>query len=113
MDADIRILSCQVFLEKNILSLLSDHLRQSFDDLYRDRILGRDTLGSSTVDETPTIMWDTIKSHEVMVDFSKHKIKRHPPITSIFARFLITAKIYEPLQEIYQMKRDIKFLRIK
>ena len=45
-----------------------------------------------------------------MADFSKHKIKQHPSITSIFVRFLITAKISEPLQDISQMKIDIKVL---
>ena len=48
-----------------------------------------------------------------MEDFYKHEIKRHPFITSIFVRFLVTAKIYEPLQEIYHMKRDIKVLITK
>ena len=45
-----------------------------------------------------------------MAEFSKHKIKRHPSITSIFFRFIITAKILEPLQDIYQMKIDTKVL---
>ena len=47
------------------------------------------------------------KSHEVMAEFSKHEIKRHPSITSIFVRFFVTAKISETLQDISQMKRDI------
>ena len=48
-----------------------------------------------------------------MTEFSKHRIKTDPSITSIFFRFLITAKISEPLQEIYQMKRDINVLSTK
>ena len=48
-----------------------------------------------------------------MVEFSKHEIKHRPSITSIFVRFIITAKILEPLQEISQMKRDIKVLITK
>ena len=48
--------------------------------------------------------------HEVMAEFSKTEIKRHPSVTPIFVRFLITSKILEPLQEIYQMKRDIEVL---
>ena len=58
-------------------------------------------------------MWDTLQSHELILEFSKHQIKYHPSITSIFVRFLITAKISEALQEIYQMKRDIKVLSTK
>ena len=48
-----------------------------------------------------------------MVEFSKHEIKHHPSIMSIFVRFIITANILEPLQEISQMKRDIKVLITK
>ena len=67
IDAEISILSCQWFLEKNILSLLSDQLMQNFDDLYWARILGREKFVSSTVDDTATILWATIQSHELMV----------------------------------------------
>ena len=73
-DADSSILLCQRFSEKNILSLLADQMRHMFYDLYQDRILGRNKLGSSTVENTAVIMWDTLHSHEVMADFSKHKI---------------------------------------
>ena len=90
----------QVFSEKNILSLLSDQLRYIFDNLYRDHIMGRDKLGSSTVDESATMLWAMLHMHEVMAEFYKHDIKRHPSITSIFVRFLITARILEPLQDI-------------
>ena len=67
MDAEISILLCQVFSEKQIFSLLSNQLRRVFDNLYRARILGRDKLGSSTMDSTATIMWDMLQSHEVRV----------------------------------------------
>ena len=63
--------------------------------------MGKEKLGSSTVDETTKIPWDTLQNHEVMVEFSKHEIKFHPSITSIFIRFLITDKVSDPLQEIY------------
>ena len=112
-DAETIILSCQEFSEENILPLLSDQLRHIFDDLYWGRIMGREKLGSSTVVETTTLMWDMLHSYEVMAEFSKQEIKRHPPTTSIFVRFLITANILEPLRDIYQMKRDIKVLRTK
>ena len=112
-DAEISIMLCQGFSEENILSLLSNHMRHIFDDLYRDHILGRDKLGSSTVDKTSAILWDTLQSHELMSEFSKHDIKRHPSITFIFVCFIITANILEPLQEIYYMKRDIKVLSTK
>ena len=79
-------------------------------DLYQDRILGRNKLGSSTVENTAVIMWDTLHSHEVMADFSKHKIKHHPYIKFIFVRFLIAAKIYGQFQNIYQMNIYIKVL---
>ena len=97
-DVEIRILLCQGFSDKNILSLLSYQLRQIFDDLYWVRIMGRDKLGYSTVGEIDYILWNTLQSHEVMAEFSKHKIKHHPSITSIFVCFLVTAKISEPLQ---------------
>ena len=100
-------------LIENILSLLYDQLKQIFDDLYWSRILVRDNLGSSTVDETGAILWDTIQSHEVMAEFSKHETKCHPSTTSIFVRVLIIVKILEPLQEIYQTKRYIKVLSTK
>ena len=45
IDKDIRILSRQGFSEKNIISFLSDQLRQLFDDLYWAHILGRYKLG--------------------------------------------------------------------
>ena len=112
-DAEISIMSCQGLSDKSTLSLLSDQLMHIFDDFYRARIMGRGKLGSSTVDETATILRAVLQSHEVMVEFSKHNIKCHPSITSIFFRFLITANILEPLQEIYQMKRDIKALITK
>ena len=48
-----------------------------------------------------------------MEEFSKHKIKCHPSITSIFSRFIITANMLEPLQEIYRMKIDTKVLSTK
>ena len=59
-DVEVRILLCQGFLEKQIRSLLSDQLRQIFDDLYRVRILGSNKLGSSTVDKTASILWATL-----------------------------------------------------
>ena len=98
---------------KNLISLLSDQMRQIFDDMYWARILGRDMLGSSTMDETAAILWAVLNSHEVMSEFYKYEIKRHLSIKSIFVRFLITTNISEPLQEIIQMKRDIKLLSTK
>ena len=67
-------------------------------------------MGYSTVDETTAILWDTLHSREIISELYKHNIKRHPSITSTFVRFLITANISDPLQEIYQIKRDIKVL---
>ena len=112
-DAYIRSLLCQGFTEKNILSLSSDQLRHIFDDLYQAWILGREKLGSSTVDKTAAILWAALHSHEVRAEFSKHEIKCHPSIISIFVRFLITANIYEPLQDISHIKKDIKALITK
>ena len=88
-------------------------MRHIFDDLYQACIMGRGDLGSSTLYETATILWETLQIHEVMVEFSKPDIKRLPSITSIFVRFLITAKILEPIKEISQMKRYIKVLSTK
>ena len=65
------------------------------------------------MDETTTIMWDTLQSHEVMAELYKNEIKRHPSITPKFVRFLVTANIVEPLQEIYQIKRYIEVLSTK
>ena len=70
--------------EKNTPSLLSDQLRQNFDDMYQACIMGIEKLVFSTVEKTSVILWDTLQSHEVMAEFSKHEIKRHPSITSIF-----------------------------
>ena len=92
------------FLRENILSLLSDHLRQDFDDFYWDYILGRDKLSAYNVEDTAVIILSTLHSHEVMVELYKNEINSHPSITSIFVCLLITANIYEPLQDIYQMK---------
>ena len=100
-------------IREKILSLLSDHWRQIFDDLYRVRIMRRDKLGYSTVEETATMFWAILQSNEVMVEFSKHKIKHDPFITSIFFCFLIVATIPEPLQEISHINRDIKVLSTK
>ena len=100
-------------LREKILSLLSDQLRQMFDNLYWARIIGRNKLVSSTVYKSYTIMCSTLQSHEVMVEFPKHEMKRHPYTKSIFVCFIITSNIYEPLQEIYQMKIDIKVLSTK
>ena len=99
--------------QRKNLSLLSYQKRKNFDDLYRDQILGSDKLVSSTVDDTTVIIWATLQIHEVMAEIPKHKIKRYPSVTSIFVGFLITANISEPLQDIYQMNRDIKVLRTK
>ena len=70
----------------------------------------REKLGSSTVDKTSVIMWAALQRQEVMAQFSKHEIKCHPSITPIFFRFLFTANIYEPLQDISHMKIDINVL---
>ena len=75
--------------------------------------MGRDKLGYSTVEETATMFWAILQSNEVMVEFSKHNIKRHPSTMPIFVRFLIRSKIPEPLQDIYQINRDFKVLSIK
>ena len=69
-----------------------------FDDFYRASIIGRGKSGSYTVEETAAILWDTLQSHQLMVDFSKYEIKCHPSITYIFVCFLIEANIYEPLK---------------
>ena len=73
----------------------------------------RDKLVSSTVYNTAVIMWAMLQIHEVMAEFSKHNIKRHPSITSIFFRFLVTSNIPDPLQENSQMKIDSKVLSTK
>ena len=112
-DAEIIIILCQGFSDKNILSLLSDQLKHIFDDLYRDQMMMQYKLGFSTVDDTTEILWSTFQSHYVMAEFSKHAIKCHSSLTSIFARSLIKANISEPLQEISQMRRNIKVLRTK
>ena len=109
-DSDIGILLRQCFSDKNILSLLSDQLRHIFYDLYLAQILGQGRLDSSNLDETAAVVWVVLQSNEVMAEFSMHDIKRHPSITSIFVSFLVTAKISESLQEIYQMKKNIKVL---
>ena len=70
-------------------------------------------MGSSTLDKTASIQWDTLQSHDVIVELSKQKIKRHTSRTSIFVQFLVITKILEPLQDIYQMKKDIKVLSTK
>ena len=70
-------------------------------------------MGSSTVEKNTVTLWDTLQSHDVILELSKQSIKRHTSIMSIFVRFLVIAKILEPLQDIYQMKRDIKALSTK
>ena len=56
-NADIIILPCQGFLEKNILSLLSNQMSKLFDNLERDFIMGREKLGYSTVENNLIILW--------------------------------------------------------
>ena len=112
-DADIIILSGQGFSYKNTLSLLSDQLRHIFDNLYWARIMGRYKFGSSTMDKTAIILSGTIYSYDVIVELSKHEIKGHTSITSTLVHFLVIAKISDPIQDIYQMKRDIKMLSTK
>ena len=99
-DAEIGVMLCQGFSEKNTFFILSNQLRQIFDDLYRSHILGRDKMGSSTLYNTPAVMWATLQSHEIISEFLKHKIKHQLSITSIFVHFIVTAKILVPLQEI-------------
>ena len=48
-----------------------------------------------------------------MAEFSKNEIKRYPYVTYMFVQFLTTDKISEPLQDIYQVKRDIKVMSTK
>ena len=74
------------------------------------RVFGRDKLDSIYVEDTASILWDTIQSHEVMEEFSKYHSKHHPYITSIFFRLLITAKIYENLREIGQKSNTPRVL---
>ena len=93
-------LFCGRVIRENIISLLSKQLRYIFDDLYWDRILGMDKLGSSTVDDTTGIMRYALQIHEVMAQLSKYGIKLHPSITCTFSYFLITSKISEPLQDV-------------
>ena len=88
-------------IREKILSILSNQMRQIFDDLCWAHIMGSEKLVYSTVENTATIMWGALQSHEEMAELSKHNIKRHPSITSIFVCFLITANISEPLQNIY------------
>ena len=73
---------------------------QIFDNLYCALVLGRKILGSSTVDETATMLWDTLQSHDGMSDFVKHEIQFHHSINYIFVWFLIMAKMSELIQEI-------------
>ena len=41
--SDIRIPRYHIFPDKNILTLLLDHLRQIFDDVYQCQAIGRET----------------------------------------------------------------------
>ena len=88
-------------------------LRQIFDDFYHARVIGQAKLGSSTVEENSVMMWVILQSHEVMAKFTKHKIKLHPSITSIFILFFIKKMISDPLKETTHMKKDIKGLITK
>ena len=54
--AEIDILLCQGFSDKNILSIQSDQMRQIFDDLYWSHIMGRDKMEYSIVYDTAAIM---------------------------------------------------------
>ena len=49
-------------------------------------------------------MWSTLQSHEVVEGFSKRELRRHSSITFIFVYFLITANIFEPLQDTTHIK---------
>ena len=77
---------------------MSYQLRKIFDDLYRARGVGQDNLGSKSVEYTDAILWARLHSHELIEELSKHYIKHHTSITSIFVYFLTTANIYEPFQ---------------
>ena len=65
-NAETIILLYQRFSEKNILSILPDHMSHFFDDLYWAHILSRDKLGYSTLDKTAAILWATLQSHKVI-----------------------------------------------
>ena len=45
-------------------------MRQIYDDLNQDRILGRYKLGFYTVDETAAIVRYTLQSHDIMAELS-------------------------------------------
>ena len=101
----------RVLREKN-LSLLSEQLVKTFDDMYWDWIMGQDTFGFSTVDKTAAILrsaQESWGSGEVI-----QTRDQTPPFHHIHI-FPITyhGQYFEPLQEIYQIKIDIKVLRTK
>ena len=83
-----------------------------FDDMYWDWIMGQDTFGFSTVDKTAAILrsaQESWGSGEVI-----QTQDQTPPFHDIHI-FPITyhGQYFEPLQEIYQIKIDIKVLRAK
>lgn len=84
-DSEVSILQGHGFEEKDILSLLSDQMRQVFDDMYHARVTGKDKLGQGdTVHTAASFVWATLQSHVVMANYAYHDFRRHPSITFIF-----------------------------
>ena len=96
-DEDIGNLFCCGFSEKSIITLILDQLRQTFDNLQQAHMIGRNHLGSTPLEETSAILWDNLQNHVAMAELSKHMIKHHNSITSVFIQFFIITMIYDPL----------------
>ena len=55
-------------------------------EFIKARVFGCDKLDSISVEDTDAILWSAVQSQKVMEELSKHDIKHHPYITSIFFR---------------------------
>lgn len=82
-DAKIHTLRSQEFDQKEIMGLLSDQMRQIFDDMYAARVIARGrTTKDDPVQTVAGYIWAILQAHVVMAEYASHDIRRHPSISS-------------------------------
>ena len=97
------------FTKKKAFSLVTQVVRRFFIDLYKVRAQIYSSLSTSdSAGQCAWILYGTLRTHDVMAEYSKARFKNHPSVSSEYIRFLSTNSGFESLKTLEEKVEQMK-----
>ena len=97
------------FTKKKAFSLVTQVIRRFFIDLYKVRAQIYSSLSTSdAAGQCAWILYGTLRTHDVMTEYSKARFKNHPSVSSEYIRFLSTNSGFESLKTLEDKVEQLK-----